>query len=407
MPGPADVRRRLEESLDVFRDTRIERRYWTELPDGLWEFVTDKLDALSRERPRFFERHDYSWALSSDAYNSPFEASLQWRLLNVLSDIPEDHPDLARAGNIVVRVVDNLSARAHVRRVDDLQVIVLPGGYLSMFKGFVRVWFKGRGLARPFSLAKASNYRTAAEHYLLAVEHRQPQLVMAAKAYLGNLLQLATNELPVMDSESIFDEEIIDRGSFGREFSQLAGSVDAFIVFHEAAHILRGHRADQPRVAEQEAITDQLSVSLSIIDNARDGGGSVIQGGTLFFCAELLRGLVVELLSRASDKLQSDSRLPGMEELMMRSQRFGEHVVGYLPHPVMRETLGEFARAMTLVFDTVRWAMLDSLESLHTIQLPGANDLRPLAEFLQAGGDERPASTWLWTPANGPRIPFA
>jgi hypothetical protein len=389
---PAAVRELLDNSLAILQDTRLSVPVE---PDEYSDAIVGQLKSLHHERQAFFREHDYRWALSAEAYHNSFEMLLQWRLLNVLSDISSDHPDLERASNIVVRVVPNLSARAHVRSIDQFNVIVLPTGYLSMFKGFTRVWFKGRGLAHPFALASAYTYSTAAEHFLLAVKYRKSQLIQGARAYLGLLFQMSQNEMPFMDRESIFDEEIIRRDLFLAEFEQLAISTDAFILFHEAAHILNGDSPREGRSTVLEIGADRGSVSLSIIDESRGGGGRVVQGGTIFFCAELLRGLVVEYLARAEGEISSKIRLPGIEELMARSGHFTSLIHDFLPTSEIAKQLKDFTRAMSLVFDTVRWAMLDMLPRS---ALEISDDMLPLAEFLESRSHRQRRSELLWTP---------
>jgi hypothetical protein len=142
---PCQLRALINEHLALFVDPRFERKGSPQQHGGADAWVTpmEMMVTLQKDKGSFLESHGYSWALDASAYNSEFEALLQWRLLNTLSDIQADHPALERCTNLVVRVLPTSCARPHLRQVEQYHVIVLTSGYLSAFKGFIRLWLRG------------------------------------------------------------------------------------------------------------------------------------------------------------------------------------------------------------------------------------------------------------------------
>lgn len=339
-----------------------------------WKSVMDNLVKLREEKATFFESRGYDWALARPAYNTAFEADLQWRLLNVLSDIDTDHPALANCANLVVRVVPTSCARPQLRLVGQYRVIVLTSGYLSAFKGFIRLWLRGCALGQELTNTPPSSHRQAAANYRAAVNGAEDQMSESARRFVLTLVQLLRNELPTFGGGSIFDEGVLTRKDHGLLFGALGRAADGFILFHEAAHVLAGDMAGMQRTIQSEIEADRGSVSLSIIDEARRGGhGTLHQGGPLFFCVELLRLLCEEVLEISEGRRHpEEGRYPGIEELMLRAGLYGQSVNGFLG-PKVYPLYCEWNNAMKPVFDTVKWAICDVF--LNAV---------PLAEFVNA-----------------------
>lgn len=358
-----ELRTFLHNELQLLTDPRFEH---AGIPaaqlDEMQTSAMASLATLREEKREFFDRFDYRWAFDSAAYSSPFEALLQWRLLNVVTDIPPDHPDLARCEHMVVRVLPHSCARIHMRRIGDYKVIVLTHGYLSAFKGFARLWIRGRALGRARSSVPANRYRESSMEYVAGVKLQEAAVIKSAKAYLGTLIQLLENEPAIMDHESLFDEKVVKREEFWIEFGRMSHAIDGFLLFHEVAHCLSDDSEHNPRSLQIELQADVGSVSLCIIDEARRGGtGTVHLGAPMFFCVELLRLLVEEILEIGKQRHDpSKGRYPGMEELMMRSQLYEKHVDRFLGRRVL-SLFHEWQAAISPVFDTVRWTLLNSI----------------------------------------------
>jgi hypothetical protein len=340
-----------------------------------WAIPMRKLSRLKKEKHSFLKTHGYSWALHRDAYNSTFEALLQWRLMNVLSDIDAGHPALDRCSNMIVKILPTSSARPHLREVEQHHVIVLPAGYFSALKGFIRLWLRGCAIGQPNTQRKPMNHCDYAVNYAAAIQHAPERMSRSAQAYVGTLLQLLQNEVPFMDHESTFDGQILKREEWGGLFGMITTAVDGFLLFHEAAHVLAGDTPGTVRTTDVELEADRGSASLCIIDEARRGGkGTVNLGAPVFFCVELLRHLCEEILEMKDGRQGSESqREPvGIEELKARSVHFIRHVKAYLGERVSRACL-DWTDAMMLVFDTVRWALLNAV----------GNEI-PLQKFITA-----------------------
>ncbi len=358
---PAQLRALVNERLALLTDPRFALR---EPPQEVqfWTHTMENLAKLQDEKGPFFEAFGYRWALDRASYNSSFEALLQWRLLNALSDISSDHPAWGQCGNLIVRVLPTSCARPHLRKVEQYRVIILTSGYLSAFKGFIRLWLRGCALGETRTNHTPTNYRESALNYAAAIQQVEDRMEMSAKAYVGTLFQLLQNETPFMDAESIFDEEVLKRERWGYPFGVFGTAIDGFLLFHEAAHVLAGDSPKTERTAEAEIEADRGSVSLCIIDEARGGGqGTVHLGGPMFFCVELLRLLCEEILEVGAGRHDpSQKRYPGIEELMLRSRFYGVHIDRYLGPPI-HHLYREWSDAIGLVFDTVRWALLSSV----------------------------------------------
>jgi len=324
-----------------------------------WENITKSLAELQQEKGSFLESHGYDWVLDRASYNSEFEAILQWRLLNVLADISSDHPALKRCDNLIVRIIPTSSARPHLREIDKYRVIILTTGYLMVFKGFLRLWLRGCAIGEKETKQKPTNYREYAVNYKAAIQKAEDKMALSAEAYLGTLVQLLENQVPGFGNESIFDEQLLKREQWEVLFAMTVNAIDGFLLFHETAHVLAGDSAGAERTIKKELEADRGSVSLCIIDEARHGGfGTVHLGGPMFFCVELLRLLFEEILEfKAGRHDPSSGRYPGINELMLRSNRYGEHVQRFLG-PLMHSPYIEWSSAIAPAFDTVRWALL-------------------------------------------------
>jgi hypothetical protein len=178
-----DIRTLIGERLAFLADPRFEFQVSTD--EEHRGFVGEQMAQLQKEKRPFFERHDYEWAFKAESYNSAFEALLQWRLLNVLSDISADHPALDRCGDLVVRVVPTSCARPHLRQVEQFRVIVLTQGYLSAFKGFIRLWLRGCALGQDKAKREPATYRDSAACYASGIFGAEDAMALSAKAYLG------------------------------------------------------------------------------------------------------------------------------------------------------------------------------------------------------------------------------
>lgn len=357
------LRKKIDAELDILTDPVFKRgEEYGVLAGSIGEFAFDSLKSLREEKKEFFDRYEYHWACEPDFYNDPFEAHLQWRLLNVLSDIPVDHPSLENAKGIVVRYIPSASARVHVRKVDEFNVIVLPSGYLSVLKGFARLFIKGRALGRLHREDSVkADYNSQREEFLLGAEYQEEALYQAAGAYIGVFLQLMENELPLMDGESIFDEGLITHKDFGIQFGQMSHAIDGFILFHELHHILNKDLSSDKSPLEIELMADKGSVSLCIIDEARKGGvGTLHVGAPIFFSVELLRLLteeIVQVIRKQHDA--SSGRYPGIEELMLRSNVYEKHLLSYMP--IMIPMYRQWRHAIHPTYNTARWALLKTV----------------------------------------------
>lgn len=352
-----DLRRLINERLALLVDPRFDHN--PDLADDVWKALKTRMVELQKEKNFFIDKYGYDWVFGASAYNSPFEAHLQWRLLNTLSDISPDHPALDRCRNLVVRVIPTSCARPHLRQVEEFHVIILTQGYLSAFKGFIRLWLRGCSLGRTDADSPPTTYRHHAANYLSAISVSENAMGLSAKAYVGTLVQLIANKVPIMDRESIFDGEVLKREQWEMQFGILSGAIDGFLLFHEAAHVLAGDSPASERTLESEIEADRGSASLCIIDEARDGGlGTSYLGAPMFFSVELLRLLCEELMEfREGRHDLASGRYPGISELMIRSAVYGKHVDQYLgPHVIAHYR--DWGHAMTLVFNTVRWALL-------------------------------------------------
>jgi hypothetical protein len=320
-----------------------------------------RMTALYREKRNFFDKYGYDWAIEPDAYNSPFEMFLQWRILNVLSDVSSNHPALDRCSNLVVRLVPTSSARPHLRLVEHFRVIILTSGYLSAFKGFMRLWLRGCALGQTKPMKATGLDRPDTAGYLSALENHEGPMSLSAKAYVGTLAQLLNNKPPIMDESSIFDDEVLKRDQWQQPFGILSNAIDGFLLFHEVAHVLAGDSPTTERTIESELGADIGSVSLCIIDQARNGGiGTLYLGAPMFFCVELLRLLCEEIVELAEGRHNlAKGRYPGINELMMRSGKYQRHLQRYLG-PLFDSMYNDWVVAMGCVFDTVRWAFLHS-----------------------------------------------
>jgi hypothetical protein len=361
----ARLRALINEHLALFSDPKfgLKDRAIQQLGEAeAWAIPMRKLKQLSKEKHSFLQSYGYEWALHPDAYNSTYEALLQWRLMNVLSDIDAEHPALERCTNLIVRILPTSCARPHLREIERYRVIILPAGYLSAFKGFIRLWLRGCAIGQSGTKQTATNYREYAANYVAAIQKAEGKMSFSAKAYVGVLFQLLENELPFMDRESIFDEEVLKREDWGTLFGLLATATDGFLLFHEAAHVLAGDTAGTARTLEMELEADRGSASLCIIDEARHGGKGTVQlGSPVFFCVELLRLLCEEILEiKAGRHDPASGRYAGIDELMRRSRVFGDHVRDFLG-PMVYIPYSEWNDAVGLVFDTVRWALLDAI----------------------------------------------
>lgn len=368
MPAEQSTRLRLlmNERLALLSDPRFEGKIRADAAqiDEVWNGTINNLIVLQTKKRGFFDTYNYDWAFDAGAYNSAFEAQLQWRLLNVISDISSDHPSLSRCKHMVVRLVPTSRARTHIRNVDEYRVIVLTNGYLSVFKGFIRLWLRGCALGRRESKRPPKTYKESMQDYIVGVRNNESIMTSSAMAYVGTLLQLNNNDLPFMDRESIFDEEVLKKKDFLMEFGMLCNAIDGFVIFHEVAHVLEGDDHCTDRTMEVEIRADRGSTSLCIIDEARRGGhGTVHLGAPMFFCVELLRLLSEEIIAIGQKTHDpSNGRYPGIDELMLRSQLYSMHVQKFLG-PRLYSLLAEWENAMRLVFDTVRWALLNAVRA--------------------------------------------
>jgi hypothetical protein len=358
---PAQLRDLINDRLVLLADPKFRPLESLQEIDA-WAHWTEMLANLRQDKASFLESYGYGWALDRASYNSCFEAMLQWRLLNALSDIPSDHPALPRCSNVVVRIVPTSSARPQLRQVDEYHVIILTSGYLSAFKGFIRLWLRGCAIGEAETKHTPTTYGEYAANYFVAIQKAEAKMATSALAYVGTLLQLLENQVPLMDGESVFDEEVLKSDQWGVMFGLLGTAIDGFLLFHETAHVLAGDSTGNERAIDAEIQADRGSVSLCIIDEARRGGhGTVHLGGPMFFCVELLRLLCEEILEYKEGRHDpAGGRYPGVEELMLRSGFFGEHIRRFLGPRVHTPYL-EWSDAMGLVFDTVRWALLHSV----------------------------------------------
>ena len=92
------ITRQTPERMALFVDPRFESK---DSPQKHTGGPMDLMAKLQKDKGSFLESYGYSWVLDSEAYNSEFEALLQWRLLNTLSDIRTDHPALERCANFL------------------------------------------------------------------------------------------------------------------------------------------------------------------------------------------------------------------------------------------------------------------------------------------------------------------
>lgn len=381
---PGQLRALLNERLALLVDPRFAPKVPQYEPERL-AAVMEMLTSLQKDKGSFLDSYGYFWALDPTAYNSSFEALLQWRLLNSLSDIQADHPALERCANVIVRVLPTSCARPHLREVDQYRVIILTTGYLSAFKGFIRLWLRGCAIGQVETKHAPATYYEYAANYVAAIQQAEGKMEMSARAYLGNLIQLLENQQPFMDRESIFDDQVLKREQWGMQFGVLGHAIDGFLIFHEAAHILAGDTSVEGRTLEAEVLADRGSVSLCIIDEARNGGtGTVHLGAPLFFCVELLRLLVEEILEVKERRHDlTHGRYPGIDELMLRTRFYAEHVESYLGAKV--STLyREWSDVMGLVFLTARWALLSTLTTTVSLsEYVATNHPRPRAVGLK------------------------
>ena len=359
--SPEHVKEFLNSALGLFTDPRFD--YAASHPsrgDDLWKQPVDLFANLAKRKAAFISKNDYDWALDRAAYNTPYEMLLQWRLLNVISDIDAGHPHLTRCKHIVVRRVPSSCATPHVRVVDQYKVVVLTNGYVSMLKGFLRVWLVGCALGKSLGVPQELGARCTRAEFLRACENDEARLKRAAMAYCGSIVQLLENQLPVMDEASLFDDELLSNEDYRLEFGILSSAIDGFLVFHEVAHVLGGDLADLAgidRSIDVELGADTGSISLCIIDEAvNDLRGAVYLGAPLFFAVELLR-LLVSGIGDINEGRGNDSA-SGISELMQRSQLYRDQAAIHLGG-IYGEQLEEWQECVLVVFNVVRWALLN------------------------------------------------
>jgi len=164
-----------------------------------------------------------------------------------------------------------------------------------------------------------------------------------------------------MDSESIFDEDLLSSEDWGVPFQIITSAVDGFALFHEAGHILAADPFGD-RTLEKELDADVSATSLTIIDGARTRmPGAYHMGAPVYFRVESLRLLIEEIRERID--LDEDSRQmlrSGIEELLLRAKLYYMHVRKFTGD-ILNKEFSLWSSATNLVFDTVRWALLDGI----------------------------------------------
>lgn len=246
----------------------------------------------------------YSWATDPGAYDTAQEWSLQVLVLAALSEIPADHQSLRGHRPIVVRVLDGVDYNSTNVRSKSVDFIIIGAAHFVLLREVAHLMVK---------LAEVDIGDLADEPDRLAAPFAGPLMYLIhtdcdAAVELFKPLQrlvVAFDDVESPVASPPLTPRLLD-GSLPREvvmsIFDMYNGADAFVLFHELAHLLNGDQHGSARSLRQELVTDRSALSIAIAANSavkdvrsltkqmlihslRVGGPALLQ---IFRCVQLI-----------------------------------------------------------------------------------------------------------------------
>ncbi|MDP1819280.1 MAG: hypothetical protein Q8K58_05225 [Acidimicrobiales bacterium] len=356
--------------------------------------------ALVQKLESSFGADLYSWTTDPAAYPSQHEGTMQLLVLAALSEIAPSHPNLREHRPIVVRVLDGVDYNSTNIRSKSCDFIIIGSAHFVLLREIAHLMIK---LSELDIGQRASEPDPHAVPFVRPLLHLLSTDVPALVELLRPLQRLIVgfDEVEPVDLPPPLGERLVD----GTLPSRVVASVinmyngsDAFVLFHELAHLLNGDQHGTYRALRQELEADRAALSLAIaahsaVKDPRSHARSMLQnvlrvGGPallqIFRCVQLLGTsyrIAAQLSDQALSKWEGDltAEFGAMEELESRVIGLQLALYSFKLPELAKEAHGFTAAYESLVAAT-KARVLASTEQAAVIDEIGPTDFNAAAE---------------------------
>jgi hypothetical protein len=240
----------------------------------------DEIAELLDTHPRFSERFDYSWAADPASYNDSLELSLQSVLIAALADSNQDHPHLERLRPTAVRSVMNSQFSSTCLSAERVDFICVSFGFIKFMQICVGSMIDFHDIGRSID----GDTRMADTNYLFG-QDAERALRTAPEAGREICRRVVDAGFTIAGGGYVAHHSPItgrlasDIGQASLMVPLMLVACEGFVVCHELAHLLGGHRRGVFRALDHEVDADEAATSLLIVASATLRG---LPAGTMF-----------------------------------------------------------------------------------------------------------------------------
>jgi len=322
----------------------------------------DEISELLDAHPRFSERFDFSWATDPASYSISLELTLQAVLIAALADSDQDHPDLARLRPTVVRCVMNPQFSSTCISADEVDFICISQGFIKFMQIFVGSMIDfhdiGRWIHGETKLADTNLvFGQDAERTLRTVPEAGKEI---CQGIVNAGFNIAGGEH--VSHHSTISERLAD--DIGRHAPTLVIAMiacEGFIVCHELAHFLKGHKQKLVRSIDDEVGADESGTSLLIVASAtlKPLPAGTLFGPPVFFQLARLYEMMHRVRAMMYEPGDVSKFIASENELKLRMKLTGRYIAKHIPMPHERSPYWEIVNEIGVVIRGCQLYMLE------------------------------------------------
>ncbi|MBK3812599.1 hypothetical protein G2912_19780 [Paraburkholderia aspalathi] len=262
---------------------------------------TEIIKHRSRNR-EFYKLYGYDWMVKPDNYQNGLEAMYQLWAIRMLADSPRNNSSRSRFCNIAVRLLPSAVASAESILNNGFRYIVISTAFLGLIKSYV--WLQ-------YSLFKIGKRHPSVENIIVtdilggveiesALRSRDPEVLGVVEKFVNIVIDYVRFRAPSLPPAKLYDL-INDSNSGFHKFGLIITAVEAFLIYHELAHLLEHDFSQEGRSTKEELDADFVALSMLINHSATNKTGMLsyflgpISGIQLFRLVEMVRRTIEHL----------------------------------------------------------------------------------------------------------------
>lgn len=229
------------------------------------KFVESSIAKHREKNKDFYQKYGYEWMLDSENFQNPLEAVYQLWVVSMLASTSQKHPSRDKFSNIAVRFLPCGNAAAESIYNNGFRYIIISTAFVGLLKSYV--WLN-------YSLAKIGACSTHASNLVsvnmiggadieASLRSGDAKVLEAVDDFLQVAIHFVKYQPPPLKFHNFIDHLNDPQSGFAK-FGRVIPAVEAYLLYHELAHLLEHDFSESERTTAEELHADKIATSMLI-----------------------------------------------------------------------------------------------------------------------------------------------